>query len=104
MRLFEPNLFILFQEYARSNVPGIALYMTGLNQARGFMAVSPLFAAVRKRDSERHSSVLPVLSSSGNLLAGASTRVAVGLVLNPFSVLKARYEVSTFFSHYRLRF
>ena len=77
--------------------------MTGLNQARGFMAVSPLFAAVRKRDSERHSSVLPVLTSSGNLLAGASTRVAVGLVLNPFSVLKARYEVSTFFSHYRMR-
>ncbi|KAF8273160.1 mitochondrial carrier domain-containing protein [Lactarius quietus] len=44
---------------------GIALYMTGLNQARGFMA-----------DPERHSSVLPVLTSSGNLLAGATTRVA----------------------------
>jgi len=72
--------------------------MTGLNQARGFMAVSPLFAAVRKRDPERHSSVLPVLTNSGNLLAGATTRVAVGLVLNPFSVLKARYEVSTFLS------
>jgi len=66
--------------------------MTGLNQARGFMAVSPLFAAVRKQDPERHSSVLPVLTSSGNLLAGATTRVAVGLILNPFSVLKARYE------------
>ena len=68
--------------------------MTGLNQARGFMAVSPLFAAVRKCGPERHSSVLPVLTSSGNLLAGATTRVAVGFVLNPFSVLKARYEVS----------
>ncbi|KAH9039316.1 solute carrier family 25 member 38 [Lactarius pseudohatsudake] len=74
------------------NVPGIALYMTGLNQARGFMAVSPIFAAVRKRDPERHSSVLPVLTNSGNLLAGATTRVAVGFVLNPLSVLKARYE------------
>jgi solute carrier family 25 protein 38 len=61
------------------------------------MAVSPLFAAVRKRDHGRHSSVLPVLTNSGNLLAGATTRVAVGFVLNPFSVLKARYEVSTFF-------
>lgn len=68
---------------------------------RGFMAVSPLFAAVRKQDSERHSSVLPVLTSTGNLLSGATTRVAVGLVLNPFSVLKARYEVSKLFSHYR---
>jgi solute carrier family 25 protein 38 len=75
--------------------------MTGLNQVRGFMAVSPIFAAVRKQDSERHSSVLPVLTSSGNLLSGATTRVAVGLVLNPFSVLKARYEVSKLFSHYR---
>jgi solute carrier family 25 protein 38 len=71
--------------------------MTGLNQARSFMAVSPLFAAVRKQDPERHSSVLPVLTSSGNLLAGATTRVAVGFILNPFSVLKARYEVSTHF-------
>src|SRR6266404_4457140 len=83
---------------AFSNVPGIALYMTGLNQVRGFMAVSPLFAAIRKRDLERHSSVLPVLTNTGNLLAGATTRVAVGFVLNPVSVLKARYEVSTFFA------
>ncbi|KAI0295381.1 mitochondrial carrier [Multifurca ochricompacta] len=74
------------------NVPGISFYMTGLNQVRGFMSVSPLFATVRKRDSEKHSSVLPVLTNSGNLLAGATTRVAVGFVLNPFSVLKARYE------------
>jgi len=34
-----------------------------------------------------------MLSSSGNLLAGATTRVAVGFAFNPFSVLKARYEV-----------
>ncbi|KAI0272780.1 mitochondrial carrier [Gloeopeniophorella convolvens] len=74
------------------NVPGIAFYMTGLNQVRGFMAVSPLFASVRARDPSRHSSVLPKLTNAGNLLAGATTRVAVGFVLNPFSVLKARYE------------
>lgn len=77
--------------------------MTGLNQARGFMAVSPFFATVRKHDPRRHSSVLPVLTSSGNLLAGATTRVAVGFVLNPFSVLKARYEVSSTVSHIRCR-
>jgi solute carrier family 25 protein 38 len=96
------SLTVLFpnKEYARSNIPGIALYMTGLNQARGFMAVSPFFATVRKHDPKTHSSVLPVLTSSGNLLAGATTRVAVGFVLNPFSVLKARYEVSTTFLHH----
>ncbi|KAH9995100.1 mitochondrial carrier [Russula vinacea] len=74
------------------NVPGIALYFTSLSQVRGFMATSPLFPAVQKRDPERNSSVLPVLTGPGNLLAGATTRVAVGFALNPFSVLKARYE------------
>ncbi len=53
--------------------------MTGLNQVRGSMAVSPLFAAVRRRDLERHSSVLPVLTNTGNLLAGATTRVVCRL-------------------------
>ena len=76
-----------------SNVPGIALYFTSLSQVRGFMATSPIFTAVQKRESGRHSSVLPMLTSSGNLLAGATTRIAVGFALNPFSVLKARYEV-----------
>ncbi|KAI0276992.1 mitochondrial carrier [Russula aff. rugulosa BPL654] len=74
------------------NVPGIALYFTSLSQVRGIMATSPIFTAAQKRESGRHSSVLPVLTSSGNLLAGVTTRVAVGFVLNPFSVLKARYE------------
>ena len=78
-----------------SNVPGIAFYFTGLSQVRGFMATSPIFTAVQKRESERHSSVLPMLTSSGNLLAGATTRIAVSFVFNPFSVLKARYEVCT---------
>ena len=75
--------------------------MTGLSQVRGSMAVSPLFATVRRRDPERHSSALPVLTSSGNLLAGATTRVAVGFALNPFSVLKARYEVRKYLSSAR---
>jgi solute carrier family 25, member 38 len=59
------------------------------------MAASPIFTAAQRHESGRNSSVLPVLTSSGNLLAGATTRVAVGFALNPFSVLKARYEVRT---------
>ncbi|TFY79380.1 hypothetical protein EWM64_g4629 [Hericium alpestre] len=65
--------------------------MTGLNQVRTALATSPYFAAVRQNASSQ-GSVLPKLTTQGNLLAGAATRVAVGFVLNPVSVLKARYE------------
>ncbi|PSR72907.1 hypothetical protein PHLCEN_2v11210 [Hermanssonia centrifuga] len=57
------------------------------------MATSPYFASVRAQSSNNHGSTLPKLTSQGNLLAGATARVTVGLILNPFSVLKARYEV-----------
>jgi solute carrier family 25 protein 38 len=59
------------------------------------MATSPYFARVHKHstNSTNNSSVLPTLTSQGNLLAGATTRVGVGFILNPFSVLKARFEV-----------
>lgn len=77
------------------NVPGVALYMTSLTQLRMWMATSPQFALIRARSSSDNTngSVLPKLSNTGNLLAGATARVGVGLILNPFSVLKARYEV-----------
>ena len=78
------------------NVPGIAMYMTGLSHVRFAMANSPHFAAVRTASLSEHSSTLPCLSTTGNLIAGATTRVGVGFLLNPFSVLKARYEVCLF--------
>ncbi|KAF9643311.1 solute carrier family 25 member 38 [Thelephora ganbajun] len=74
------------------NVPGIAMYMTGLSRIRFAMANSPYFAVVRTASPSKHSSTLPHLSTTGNLIAGATTRLGVGFVLNPFSVLKARYE------------
>ncbi|KAI0366224.1 solute carrier family 25 member 38 [Pilatotrama ljubarskyi] len=81
------------------NVPGVALYFTGLNQFRAFLATSPYFAPLRAPSASSYSSsTLPKLTPQGNLLAGAVTRVAVGLVLNPFSVLKARYE-SSYYSY-----
>ncbi|EAU81512.2 hypothetical protein CC1G_10970 [Coprinopsis cinerea okayama7 len=80
------------------NVPGVALYMTGVTQLRAFLATSPYFAIVRKPSAKNSGSVLPTLTHQGNLLAGAFTRVAVGFVLNPFSVLKARYESNLY--HY----
>ncbi|PCH41645.1 mitochondrial carrier [Wolfiporia cocos MD-104 SS10] len=75
------------------NVPGVALYFTGLNYTRGFLATSPYFAQTPSDHARAHSgSVLPKLTKWGNLFAGAATRVAVGALLNPFTVLKARYE------------
>ena len=50
------------------------------------------FLAVQ--DSRRSSSPLARLSPLGNLLSGAGARTVVGLVLNPFTLLKARFEVN----------
>ncbi|KAL1700393.1 mitochondrial carrier [Schizophyllum commune] len=84
------------------NVPGVALYMTGLTQLRTLMARAPLFSVFQipiadgvVLDGRKRTSVLPKLTPAGNLVAGATARVAVGFVLNPFSVLKARFESST---------
>ncbi|KAF7433592.1 hypothetical protein PC9H_005553 [Pleurotus ostreatus] len=74
------------------NVPGIALYMTSLTQLRTAMANSPYFARTDNIQATGNGSVLPKISTQGNLLAGAVTRVGVGFVLNPFSVVKARFE------------
>ena len=57
------------------------------------MAASPTFSRVLAEKQHTSGSVLPSLTSQGNLLAGATARVAIGFLLNPFSVLKARYEV-----------
>lgn len=76
------------------NVPGVALYFTSLNHVRTVLATTPYFAVVPLEQTRASSgSVLPKLSKWGNLLAGATARVAVGTLLNPFAVLKARYEV-----------
>jgi len=76
------------------NVPGVTMYMTSVTQLRAAMAQYPTFTVTPSRSSSGRSSasVLPKLSTSGNLVAGAVARVSVGFLLNPFSVLKARYE------------
>jgi solute carrier family 25 protein 38 len=77
-----------------SNVPGVALYFTSLTYLRSIMTKSPYFSAHQRHNLDNSKSVLPKLSSQGNLIAGATARVGVGFILNPFSVLKARFEVS----------
>jgi len=75
------------------NVPGVALYFTSLTYLRSIMAKSPYFSAHQQHSRDNSKTVLPKLSSQGNLIAGATARVGVGLILNPFSILKARFEV-----------
>ncbi|KAG1724771.1 solute carrier family 25 member 38 [Suillus lakei] len=74
------------------NVPGVALYFTSLTYLRSIMAKSPYFSAHQRHDRDNSKTVLPKLSSQGNLIAGATARVGVGFILNPFSILKARFE------------
>jgi len=71
--------------------------MTGLTQLRTYMARFPYFAVAKAYpDGDprgKNVSVLPTLTMQGNLVAGATSRVVVSFLLNPFSLLKARYEV-----------
>ena len=75
------------------NVPGVAVYFYALQALRQQLTLVPMFAVLPSAADGTRSSALPKLSSQGNLIAGAVARISVGLVLNPFSVLKARYEV-----------
>ncbi|KAI6033866.1 solute carrier family 25 member 38 [Pisolithus microcarpus] len=74
-------------------VPGVALYMTSLTHLRAVMAKSPYFTVQEMRETkEGIKTVLPKVSNNGNLIAGATARVAIGLLLSPFLVVKARFE------------
>jgi solute carrier family 25 protein 38 len=69
------------------------MYFTLLQKMRGVLAESRYFQRTLNPSLGSTTSVLPVLASHGNLLAGATARVTVGMLLNPVSIVKARYEV-----------
>ncbi|KAF9224431.1 solute carrier family 25 member 38 [Gyrodon lividus] len=75
------------------NVPGVALYFTSLTHLRSVMSNSPYFSVQETTTTKDGlKTILPKLTSQGNLIAGATARVGVGFLLNPFSLLKARFE------------
>jgi hypothetical protein len=88
-----------------SNVPGVALYFYTLSSLRNYLASIPYFAGsipfqtvslptpTSSRQASSSTSTLVRLNSQGNLLAGAIARSSVGFILNPITVIKARYEV-----------
>ncbi|KAF8841317.1 solute carrier family 25 member 38 [Paxillus ammoniavirescens] len=56
------------------NVPGVALYFTSLTHLRSVMANSPTFSVQEITTKDGVKTVLPKLTSQGNLLAGAAAR------------------------------
>ncbi|KAL7413019.1 mitochondrial carrier domain-containing protein [Mrakia frigida] len=82
------------------NVPGVAAYFYTLSEIRyalaqlGYFSLPIPIPLVSDPSSSNQSttSTLPKLSREGNLLAGAIARTGVGFVMNPVTVLKARYE------------
>lgn len=79
------------------NVPGVAVYFYTLQALRTRMAQITAFAVLPA--DKASASALPKLSAQGNLISGVVARLGVGLILNPFSVMKARFEVRA--SHQR---
>ncbi|KAF6809877.1 hypothetical protein CPLU01_15424 [Colletotrichum plurivorum] len=69
---------------------GSALYFTSLNSIRQHVAQSQLLSQVNIHAS--HSSSLPTLTPSANLLSGAIARTFAGFLLMPLTVIKVRYE------------
>lgn len=83
----------------RSNVPGVALYFYTLSSIRTELSYLPFFQSTNiptaaQSTTNTNRSTLVKLSVPGNLIAGAIARTSVGFILNPITVLKARYEVS----------
>ncbi|KAG9038565.1 hypothetical protein FRB95_000786 [Tulasnella sp. JGI-2019a] len=72
------------------NVPGVAIYFYTLQALRQRLTQVSAFGVVTIDKSSP--SALPKLSPQGNLVSGVVARLGVGLLLNPFSVMKARFE------------
>lgn len=69
---------------------GSAIYFTSLNSIRQHASSRSL--AGPEATQQRHSSSLPQLPVSLNLVSGAAARAFAGFVLMPLTVLKVRYE------------
>ncbi|EMD01236.1 hypothetical protein BAUCODRAFT_144787 [Baudoinia panamericana UAMH 10762] len=79
---------------------GSALYFGLLNQMRQYATRLPSVPVVAGELSpaKGSSSALPKLGNVANLTTGALARVTAGLIVNPITVLKVRYE-STHYSY-----
>jgi solute carrier family 25, member 38 len=71
-----------------------------LNQMRQYAARLPAVPVIagELKPARGSSSALPKLGNVANLITGAMARVAAGIIVNPITVLKVRYE-STHYSY-----
>lgn len=79
----------------------MALYFYMLSSIRAELSRLPAFSNTLPADAKRRTA-LSKLSASGNLVAGAVARTSVGFVLNPITILKARYESSSYTQYHSL--
>ena len=82
------------------NVPGVAAYFYTIHELRWLVAAwqvpgLSVHGATHAAQSQG-SSTLARLSTTGNLATGAVARVAIGFVLNPITIVKARFESSNY--------
>ena len=82
------------------NVPGVAAYFYTLNELRWLVALwqVPILSIPGATNTALldTTSTMARLSNAGNMITGAVARVSIGLLLNPISIVKARYESSHF--------
>jgi solute carrier family 25 protein 38 len=90
------------------NVPGVAMYFYSVSEIRALLAHSAVpylsfstadnatNAASNASSSNSKHSTLARLTVTGNLVSGAVARVAVGFLLSPITIVKARFESSHF--------
>lgn len=75
------------------NVPGVAAYFYCVNEARWIVSAWQV-PWLSVPPTAHGSSTMAQLSPAGNLLTGSVARVAIGFVLNPITIVKARFESS----------
>ncbi|OCK85959.1 mitochondrial carrier [Lepidopterella palustris CBS 459.81] len=79
---------------------GSAIYFSSLNALRQKIARASLLASSKVEGANpgrgSHSSNLPKLSNTSNLLTGAAARTWAGFLMMPITVIKVRYESSLY--------
>ena len=75
------------------NVPGVAAYFYSVNEIRWLVAAGQV-PWLSVPPTTQGTSTLARLSPMGNLLTGAVARVAIGFLMNPITIVKARFESS----------
>ncbi|PWN22047.1 mitochondrial carrier [Microstroma glucosiphilum] len=80
------------------NVPGVALYFYSVTEARRALSLKPIpyLSSPSSSSGSNPSRTLATPTLAGNLLSGATSRVFVGFLLCPITVIKTRFESSNF--------